>query len=149
MPPASRAPSRPRPARRSQAPAPAALAPGHPDMELIDAVLAKRAPELGMTLRAQVSRAVAEEAQRAGYDPLLILAIIDVESEFDEDAVSSRGARGLMQIQPATLHWFAEKEGLRLSPEEIAADPALCVRLGHPLPALAPGPVRRETSSWR
>jgi soluble lytic murein transglycosylase-like protein len=35
-----------------------------------------------------------------------------------------------MQIQPATLHWFAEKQGLRLSKEEMAADPALCVRLG-------------------
>jgi len=100
------------------------------DLSLIDSVLAKRAPELGLVLRAQVSRAIAEEARRAGYDPLLILAIIDVESEFDEDAVSSRGARGLMQIQPATLHWFAEKQGLRLSREEMAADPALCVRLG-------------------
>jgi soluble lytic murein transglycosylase-like protein len=101
-----------------------------PDLALIDTVLAKRAPELGLDLRAQVSRAVAEEARRAGYDPLLILAIIDVESDFDVDAVSSRGARGLMQIQPVTLHWFAEKQGLRLSKEEMAADPALCVRLG-------------------
>ena len=101
-----------------------------PDLGLIDSVLAKRAPELGLVLRAQVSRAVAEEARRAGYDPLLILAIIDVESEFDVDAVSSRGARGLMQIQPVTLHWFAEKQGLRLTKEEMAADPALCVRLG-------------------
>jgi len=93
-------------------------------------VLAKKAPELGLELRVQVSRAIAEEARRAGYDPLLILSIIDVESEFDVDAVSSQGARGLMQIQPATLHWFAEKQGLRLSREEMAADPALCVRLG-------------------
>ena len=46
-------------------------------------MLAKRAPELGLVLRAQVSRAIAEEARRAGYDPLLILAIIDVESDFD------------------------------------------------------------------
>ena len=35
-----------------------------------------------------------------------------------------------MQIQPATLHWYAEKEGLRLTREEMASDPALCVRLG-------------------
>ena len=35
-----------------------------------------------------------------------------------------------MQIQPVTLHWFAQKQGLRLSREEIAADPGLCVRLG-------------------
>jgi transglycosylase-like protein with SLT domain len=111
------------------APAVAVVQPD-PDLGLIDSVLAKRAPELGLVLREQVSRAVAEEARRAGYDPLLILAIIDVESDFDLDAVSSRGARGLMQIKPVTLHWFAEKQGLRLSKEEMAADPALCVRLG-------------------
>ena len=107
-----------------------AVAQPDPDLALIDSVLAKRAPELGLVLRAQVSRAIAEEARRAGYDPLLILAIIDVESDFDPEAVSSRGARGLMQIQPVTLHWFAEKQGLRLTKEEMAADPALCVRLG-------------------
>ena len=56
-----------------------------PDQALIDSVLAKRAPELGLTLRTQVGRAIAEEARRAGYDPLLILAVIDVESEFDEE----------------------------------------------------------------
>jgi len=106
------------------------LAQPDPDLALIDSVLAKRAPELGLVLRAQVSRAISEEARRAGYDPLLILAIIDVESDFDPEAVSSRGARGLMQIQPVTLHWFAEKQGLRLTKEEMAADPALCVRLG-------------------
>jgi soluble lytic murein transglycosylase len=104
--------------------------PALPDSDIIDVVLAKRAPDLGLTLRGQVLRAIAEEAGRAGYDPLLILAIIDVESEFDEAAVSARGARGLMQIQPATLHWFAQKEGLRLTREEMAADPGLCVRLG-------------------
>jgi soluble lytic murein transglycosylase len=101
-----------------------------PDQALIDSVLAKRAPELGLTLRSQVGHAIAEEARRAGYDPLLVLAIIDVESEFDEGAVSSRGARGLMQIRPTTLQFITEREGLRLSPEEVSADPALCVRLG-------------------
>jgi soluble lytic murein transglycosylase len=101
-----------------------------PDQALIDSVLAKRAPELGLTLRTQVGRAIAEEARRAGYDPLLVLALIDVESEFDESAVSARGARGLMQIRPSTLQFITEREGLRLSSEEVAADPALCVRLG-------------------
>lgn len=101
-----------------------------PELALIDSVLAKRGPELGLTLRLQLGRAIAEEAQRAGYDPLLVLALIDVESEFDEGAVSSRGARGLMQIRPSTLQFLTEHEGLRLSVEEVAADPALCVRLG-------------------
>ncbi|MCI0670344.1 MAG: lytic transglycosylase domain-containing protein [Myxococcaceae bacterium] len=100
------------------------------DATLIDAVLAKRAPDLGLTLRQQLGAAIAEEARRAGYDPLLVLAIIDVESDFAEEAVSDKGARGLMQIRPSTLHFLAEKEGLRLTREEVAKDPALCVRLG-------------------
>lgn len=101
-----------------------------PDADLIDAVLAKRAPELGMRLRRQLGAAIAEESARAAYDPLLILAIIDVESDFEEDAVSPKGARGLMQIKPSTLHFLAQKEGLRLTPAEVSADAALCVRLG-------------------
>jgi hypothetical protein len=101
-----------------------------PDFEIIDSVLARRAPDLGLTLRTQVADAIADEAVRAGYDPLLILAIIDVESDFVEGAVSPKGARGLMQIQPSTLHFLSAKMGLRLSREEVASDPALCVRLG-------------------
>jgi soluble lytic murein transglycosylase len=100
------------------------------DFELIDRVLARRAPDLGLILRHQVGVAIAEEAERAGYDPLLILAIIDVESDFDEGALSSRGARGLMQITPNTLFFLAQREGVRLSLDEVASDPALQVRLG-------------------
>lgn len=101
-----------------------------PDALLIDVVLSKRAPELGMTLRRQLGAAIAQESARAAYDPLLILAIINVESEFDEGALSNKGARGLMQIKPSTLQFLAEKEGLRLTRAEISSDPALCVRLG-------------------
>ncbi|MGA9524736.1 MAG: lytic transglycosylase domain-containing protein [Myxococcaceae bacterium] len=101
-----------------------------PDFELIDQVLAHRAPDLGLLLRRQVGVAIAEEAQQGGYDPLLILAIIDVESDFDEDALSNKGARGLMQIKPSTLYFLAQREGLRLSRAEVATDPALQVRLG-------------------
>lgn len=105
-------------------------APVSEDVALIDTVLAKRAPDLGLTLRRQVGVAIAEEAKLAGFDPLLILAIIDVESDFMEEAVSNKGARGLMQIKPSTLYFLAQREGLKLSREEVASDPALCVRLG-------------------
>jgi soluble lytic murein transglycosylase-like protein len=40
------------------------------------------------------------EAQRAGLDPHLVLAVIDVESKFRKYAVSKSGARGLMQVMP-------------------------------------------------
>jgi soluble lytic murein transglycosylase-like protein len=40
------------------------------------------------------------EAMRAGLDPHLVLAVIDVESKFRKYAVSKAGARGLMQVMP-------------------------------------------------
>jgi soluble lytic murein transglycosylase-like protein len=40
------------------------------------------------------------EAMRAGLDPHLVLAVIDVESHFHKYAVSKSGARGLMQVMP-------------------------------------------------
>jgi soluble lytic murein transglycosylase-like protein len=40
------------------------------------------------------------EAMRAGLDPHLVLAVIDVESQFRKYAVSGAGARGYMQVMP-------------------------------------------------
>ena len=40
------------------------------------------------------------EAKRVELPPELILAVIDVESNFDRYAISVAGARGLMQIMP-------------------------------------------------
>ncbi|WP_284041373.1 transglycosylase SLT domain-containing protein [Vreelandella olivaria] len=46
-----------------------------------------------------------QEARLAGLPPELVLALIQVESAFNADAVSSAGAIGLMQIMP---FWVAE-----------------------------------------
>jgi soluble lytic murein transglycosylase-like protein len=40
------------------------------------------------------------ESMRAGLPPELVLAVIDVESNFNSKAISSAGARGLMQVMP-------------------------------------------------
>ena len=43
------------------------------------------------------------EATRAELPPELVLALIDVESNFDRFAISHAGARGLMQVMPFWL----------------------------------------------
>ncbi len=43
------------------------------------------------------------EARRVGLEPELVLAVIEVESRFDEFAISVAGARGLMQVMPFWL----------------------------------------------
>lgn len=51
-------------------------------------------------LRLDFLRTVHYEATRAGLDPELVLALIQVESAFRKYAVSTAGARGFMQVMP-------------------------------------------------
>ena len=60
--------------------------------------LEKRIPD--RENRLEYLRAIHYEATRAGLDPQLVLGLIQVESGFKKYAVSSAGARGLMQVMP-------------------------------------------------
>ncbi len=53
--------------------------------------------------RIDLLKSVHREATRAKLKPELVLAVIEVESNFDPFAISSAGARGLMQIMPFWL----------------------------------------------
>jgi soluble lytic murein transglycosylase len=49
-------------------------------------------------------------AEKYGQDPLLIAAIIRVESNYKENAVSPKGAAGIMQLMPDTAAWILKQE---------------------------------------
>ncbi|MEI9814596.1 MAG: lytic transglycosylase domain-containing protein [Acidobacteriota bacterium] len=51
-----------------------------------------------------ITRLVDDAARRNEVDPLLVHSVIQVESNYNPYAVSSAGARGLMQLMPGTAH---------------------------------------------
>jgi soluble lytic murein transglycosylase-like protein len=63
--------------------------------------LEKRVPDHGF--RIELLKNVHYEARRAGLPPELVLAVIEVESNFSQYAISVAGARGLMQVMPFWL----------------------------------------------
>ncbi len=67
------------------------------------------------------ARLIDEECRKANLDAAFVTALIRAESDFNPYAVSRKGARGLMQLMPAT----AERFGVRRS-----FDPASNIRGG-------------------
>ena len=69
-------------------------------------------------------------AERTGVEYDLLKAVIAVESGFDADAVSPKGAVGLMQIMPATAERFGVAANKTRSIEQQLADPSVNIPAG-------------------
>lgn len=63
--------------------------------------------EIPTNERVFILKTVHQEATHAGLTPELVLSVMQVESNFDRYAISSAGARGLMQVMP---FWLDELE---------------------------------------
>ena len=66
------------------------------------ALLAMGGMEASAATRSEIKRMVIEEAQNSRVPPALAMAVAKVESDFQERALSTAGARGVMQIMPKT-----------------------------------------------
>lgn len=99
------------------------------DVERVMSIRGRRIPA---EVRRRISTSILEASAEHRIDPMLVLAVIEVESSFRTRAKSPRGALGLMQLLPETGRYVARKLGLSRQVRRDSAlyDPALNVRLG-------------------
>ena len=70
------------------------------------------------------------QARKYGLDPFFVAAVIREESQFRPDAVSPAGARGVMQVMPATGAWIARNAGIADFDRSRLHDPDLNITVG-------------------
>jgi soluble lytic murein transglycosylase-like protein len=79
----------------------------------------------------ELAEVILTESSKYKLDPILILAVIDVESKFQFGAISPAGARGIMQIMPATGKFLVKS--VRGLAKEIKADQFTPEHLDNPV----------------
>ena len=78
-----------------------------------------------------VTESVAEESAKHSLDPMLVLAVMKVESRFDHRAVSPRGALGLMQIRPIVVDELVDEGEIPVwKSKKNLRDPILNIKIG-------------------
>ncbi|CAG0985304.1 Endo-type membrane-bound lytic murein transglycosylase A [Burkholderiales bacterium] len=79
---------------------------------------------------ARYAALVARNARANGLDPLLVKAVIAVESGYEPSAVSGKGAVGLMQVMPDTGARYGVAGDAKRSVTDKLKEPAINVRVG-------------------
>ena len=95
-----------------------------PEIEALATLVAKRYRIANEMTRGLITAAY-REGQRAGLDPLLIVAVIAVESRFNPIAESDAGAQGLMQVIPSY-----HQHQMKVAGVDSVLDPHDNIRLG-------------------
>jgi soluble lytic murein transglycosylase len=104
------------------------LARGYGDQEAGMRVV-RNAAKRGFILPERGYPLVASPTMLGGPEPALVLAVTRQESSFDPYAHSHAGARGMMQLMPATAETLARQLGMSFSASELE-DPQYNMRLG-------------------
>jgi len=69
-------------------------------------------------------------SKKYNLSPELVYAIINTESGFNENEVSSKGAKGLMQIMESTANWAASTEYIENYDYNNILSPELNIQIG-------------------
>lgn len=99
-------------------------------LAIITLVKAEYWDDISLRFPVRYAGIVNSNASRLHLDPAIIFALIRQESMLDSGALSPVGARGLMQITPATGRHIASKLGELWQSEALLFNPDLNIRYG-------------------
>ena len=111
--------------------APAIERPRPRELVKIFSIVQANRPDLLEKEAWDLAEVILSESSKYKLDPILILAVIDVESKFQFGAVSPAGARGIMQIMPATGKFLVES--VRALAKEIKVEQFVPEHLDDPI----------------
>ena len=77
-----------------------------------------------------ISEMVYKESMHYSLDYRLVLALMKIESNFKDDAISEKGARGLLQVKPSVARFIAEDAGIKWRGDETLDEPKENIRIG-------------------
>ena len=80
--------------------------------------------------KSELADVIFQECKKYDYDPLFLMALILTESSFKRGQVSSKGAKGLMQIRPFVGRSLADKMGVEWADSLTLFQPDLNVKMG-------------------
>lgn len=69
-------------------------------------------------------------SEKYNLDSALVASIINTESSFDANAVSKKGAIGLMQILPSTAQWICQNSDIEFESQQDLFDPQKNILIG-------------------
>ncbi len=84
---------------------------------------------LGVRYPVKYVEIIKRESAENSLDPVLVAAVIATESGYDANAVSNKGAVGLMQIMPDTANYVCALYGMRYSENDLKK-PEYNIRIG-------------------
>jgi soluble lytic murein transglycosylase len=77
-----------------------------------------------------IANSVYEESQKYSIDYRLILAVMKVESNFKNEAISRKGARGLLQVKPSLARYIAKDTGMQVEGVTSLHEPEKNIQIG-------------------
>jgi soluble lytic murein transglycosylase len=101
--------------------------------EIVNQVISYVKDENGSLNNAElktIAEIVYDESFKKKVDYRLVLAIMKIESNFRQDAVSRKGARGLLQVKPSLARYISKDVGVSWQGDTTLDEPEKNIKIG-------------------